>query len=152
MRETVRSLRWYFGLAGTFGVAGNLAFARATLVEANFGELFDWFFRLAVYTLTLYAAFTLPKLLRTQLRPMLAVVVLNQIRCVVAIVIALFGPSPISAIGFALGFVVLRYIERNLKRLAASSARRTCSECGAASADWRDTCECGHRFAPASAA
>jgi hypothetical protein len=158
MKETVRSLRWYFGILGALGIAGHALSASTELGQPELWPKLDWLFTGAVFVTYLYSAFTLPQLLRRRPRLLLGVNALCQVRWIISFVVAISGTlSPARALGtlivFTAGLSVLRYLQRNLKRLAAEHAPRpqalsACPECGDALGGWRDRCECGYRFVP----
>lgn len=121
----VRSLRLWFGLAGGAGTAAcvaGLAFHRSTVFSSAIASL-DWLLAASLSTAALYAAFNLPRLLRTRLKTVVAVLDVCRIRLVVGFVVGVFQkehtPSGAAGtvLGFILGMLVAGYVKRNVIRL-----------------------------------
>jgi hypothetical protein len=159
MKETVRSLRWYFGITGTLGVVGHVVVAPIEFAQPALWPVLNWFISGALSAMTLYSAFNLPKLLQTRLGLLVSANRLCQVWWIASFLVAISGRLSAAQVWahclvYALGLVLLRYLKRNLMRLAAESASvagslSTCPECGETAGNWRTSCECGHRLAPA---
>jgi len=112
MRETVKSLRVYFGLSGAYAVFGGLrALSRADVITAVIV--------LALGLAYLYLSIRMPKLLRERL---------IMIKWVLIAASGVLGFSLLSSVTFGntflvvvsvLGLLINWYLFRNAKRLAA---------------------------------
>ena len=166
MKETVRSLRWYFGIFGFLGLFGSIAVSRFEHSSTDVWAVLTTLYSFAISCAALYAAFALPDLLRTRLPTMVAVIEVSRVLTVITFVQEIStnrpGPRPDTTawaaylwIAFALW--LQGYLKKNLKRLAfealpstspaANSQVANCPECGTAVGAWRNECDCGHRFA-----
>jgi hypothetical protein len=130
MRESVRSLRLYFGLAGSLGavtcVAG-LSLPRAGSAPSSAGQ-FESLVGLAFSCAALYAAFALPELLRRRVKTVLAILELYRAVLIVKMIVAACTgtSSPIGwIVGFTIVLTLMGYLKKNVKRLAAEGVPST---------------------------
>lgn len=128
----VRSLRLLFGLVGGAGTAAFLAgltFQRSTVFSSATTSL-DWLLTGLLSSAALYGGFTLPRLLRTRLKTVVAVLDVCRIRLVVGLVSGAFQnePTPGGAAGAVLGFAIamlfVGFVRKNVIRLSAEGWRR----------------------------
>jgi len=153
MKETTRSLRWYFGIFGSLGIVGNILLAKFEPAVPDTWVLLTRGYYLSVSCAALYAAFALPKLLRTRIGVMVAVIEVTRAETVITFLLSLSADkTALPFFGLAFGLWLQGYLKKNLKRLAAECAPSagpvaSCPECGTAVGAWRAECDCGHRFA-----
>jgi len=143
MKEPVRSLRWYFGIFGSLGVVGDILLSRFEPSVPDTWALLTRVYYFGISCAALYAAFALPRLLRTRLSVMVAVVEVARVVTVITFLVNISAnktAGPFFALAF--GLWLQGYLKKNLKRLAAECAPSTgpvasCPECGTAVGAWR---------------
>ncbi len=120
MKETVRSLRMYFGIVGVLGAVLNALVLLAPDVAMPMKAVA--LLSIALAAVLLYVASTLPTLLRTRLPVVLAVVVLLPVVAILGAVVGLVTTGKLVWLNPVITFVVAAYLFANVKRLAAEPA------------------------------
>lgn len=120
MKETVRSLRMYFGLVAILGGVLNALVVIAPGVAMPLKAVA--LLSMATAVAALYIAITLPTLLRTNLQVVLAVVALLPVTAILGSVASLLVVGQLVWINPVISIVIAGYLYVNVKRLAAEPA------------------------------
>ena len=119
MRETVRSLRAYFIFSGLAGVFFGVSALRANLLGTAIGAIIGLIsigFSLAF----VYVGFTLPKLLRVSANRIVMLLYASTAWTVFFFLLSLLGgPSVFGLVALVLTLLILWYLLKNVRRLAA---------------------------------
>lgn len=119
MRETVRSLRAYFIFSGLAGVFFGVSALRANLLGTAIGAIIGLIsigFSLAF----VYVGFTLPKLLRVSANRIVMLLYASTGWTVFFFLLSLLGgPSVSGLVALVLTLLILWYLLKNVRRLAA---------------------------------
>ena len=119
MRETVRSLRAYFIFSGLAGVFFGVSALRANLLGTAIGAIIGLIsigFSLAF----VYVGFTLPKLLRVSANRIVMLLYASTAWTVFFFLLSLLGgPSVYGLVALVLTLLILWYLLKNVRRLAA---------------------------------
>lgn len=119
MRETVRSLRAYFIFSGLAGVFFGVSALRANLLGTAIGAIIGLIsigFSLAF----VYVGFTLPKLLRVSANRIVMLLYASTAWTVFFFMLSLSGgPSVFGLVSLVLTLLILWYLLKNVRRLAA---------------------------------
>ena len=127
MKETVRSLRLYFGVFGALGVVANIVGFKFELSAQDTWALLTRIYYFGISCAALYASFALPRLLRTRLDVMVALIEVGRVQTIIAFILAIAADKPGAGLkagaylgfGFGFGLWLQGYLKKNLKRLAA---------------------------------
>ena len=114
MRETVRSLRLYFGFSALYGIAAGIArLLRTDIVAGTISLCFGLAY--------LYLSILLPKLLKDSLQTIKWILIAASVVLSLALLSSLvLGNLPLAGI-CALGLAINWYLFRNAKRLAGDN-------------------------------
>ncbi|OLB27615.1 MAG: hypothetical protein DMG41_19900 [Acidobacteria bacterium] len=122
MRETVRSLRAYFifsGLAGVFFAASAL---RVSLLDAGVIGVILGLISIGFSLAFVYVGFTLPKLLRGSASRIVTLLYASAGWTVFFFLLSLLGgPSTFGLVTLILTLLILWYLLKNVRRLAAEA-------------------------------
>jgi hypothetical protein len=122
MRETVRSLRAYFifsGLAGLFFAASAL---RVSLLGAGIISVIVGLISIGFSLAFVYVGFTLQKLLRGSASGIVTLLYVSAGWTVFFFLLSLFGgPSAFGLVTLILTLLILWYLLKNVRRLAAEA-------------------------------
>ena len=121
MRETVRSLRAYFIFSGLAGVFFGVSALRINLLGTAIGTIVGLIsigFSLAF----VYVGFTLPKLLRVSANRIVTLLYASTVWTVIFFLLSLLGePSVFDLVALVLTLLILWYLLKNVRRLAAEA-------------------------------
>lgn len=121
MRETVRSLRAYFIFSGLAGVFFGVSALRMNLLGTAIGAIVGLIsigFSLAF----VYVGFTLPKLLRVSANRIVTLLYASTVWTVIFFLLSLLGePSVFDLVALVLTLLILWYLLKNVRRLAAEA-------------------------------
>lgn len=120
MKETVRSLRMYFGLVAILGGVLNALVLIAPAIPMPLKAVA--LLSMATAAAALYIAIALPTLLRTGLPLVLAVVALLPVTAIAGSVARLLVTGELLWINPVISIVIAGYLYVNVKRLAAEPA------------------------------
>lgn len=127
MRETVRSLRAYFIFSGLAGVFFGVSALRANLLGTAIGAIIG-FISIGFSLTFVYVGFTLPKLLRVSANRIVMLLYASTAWTVFFFLLSLLGgPSVFGLVALVLTLLILWYLLKNVRRLAAE-AQATPSE------------------------
>lgn len=119
MRETVRSLRAYFIFSGLAGVFFGVSALRANLLGTAIGAIIG-FISIGFSLTFVYVGFTLPKLLRVSANRIVMLLYASTAWTVFFFLLSLLGgPSVFSLVALVLTLLILWYLLKNVRRLAA---------------------------------
>lgn len=119
MRETVRSLRAYFIFSGLAGVFFGVSALRANLLGTAIGAIIG-FISIGFSLVFVYVGFTLPKLLRVSANRIVMLLYASTAWTVFFFLLSLLGgPSVFGLVALVLTLLILWYLLKNVRRLAA---------------------------------
>lgn len=119
MRETVRSLRAYFIFSGLAGVFFGVSALRANLLGTAIGAIIG-FISIGFSLAFVYVGFTLPKLLRVSANRIVMLLYASTAWTVFFFLLSLLGgPSVFGLVALVLTLLILWYLLKNVRRLAA---------------------------------
>lgn len=119
MRETVRSLRAYFIFSGLAGVFFGVSALRANLLGTAIGAIIG-FISIGFSLTFVYVGFTLPKLLRVSANRIVMLLYASTAWTVFFFLLSLLGgPSVFGLVALVLTLLILWYLLKNVRRLAA---------------------------------
>lgn len=119
MRETVRSLRAYFIFSGLAGVFFGVSALRANLLGTAIGAIIG-FISIGFSLAFVYVGFTLPKLLRVSANRIVMLLYASTAWTVFFFLLSLLGgPSVYGLVALVLTLLILWYLLKNVRRLAA---------------------------------
>lgn len=119
MRETVRSLRAYFIFSGIAGVFFGVSALRANLLGTAIGAIIG-FISIGFSLTFVYVGFTLPKLLRVSANRIVMLLYASTAWTVFFFLLSLLGgPSVFGLVALVLTLLILWYLLKNVRRLAA---------------------------------
>lgn len=119
MRETVRSLRAYFIFSGLAGVFFGVSALRANLLGTAIGAIIG-FISIGFSLTFVYVGVTLPKLLRVSANRIVMLLYASTAWTVFFFLLSLLGgPSVFGLVALVLTLLILWYLLKNVRRLAA---------------------------------
>lgn len=119
MRETVRSLRAYFIFSGLAGVFFGVSALRANLLGTAIGAIIG-FISIGFSLTFVYVGFTLAKLLRVSANRIVMLLYASTAWTVFFFLLSLLGgPSVFGLVALVLTLLILWYLLKNVRRLAA---------------------------------